>query len=573
MTLSHVYRGTYKSLQALRQDFELMCLNAAVFNKVGDYYFNYTRDYFNKAAIIFDRLPHRTTISANGVEFNEIVNKRMKKRKATSAKAEESSVTSRPTVESSAVNNSSDAATDGPQLPASLSLSPFAYSCLPIFFSFQSADVALFTCLSESCVCCGSAGNNACLLFCADCGECYHYYCVDAPIHSMSANARRSWRCMNCSLCSECHNTTSASSLIYCEKCDHAYHMDCLMPPLSAVPSSSFICKHCVACSECSIDEISGKKFFKSCTKFWGCSASTCIRCEISLHFQRRSRLAIDTFIRLPSNCNVCSKKCCVKEDDDSNCWRACRLCFSPVHEACDSRYSSEILLNDYYYVCQKCFRSRMMADIPTHLGSSEKAWQVLHKVSLIQQNRLLAREQQQEMEHSKCGNNVIEQRTQWYLYEGVIVWAHYRCQILFHNAQIQQSLAKARSEGFPTYSFLYYRASRFVRLLKKENFSLEDSMLGITQGRLRVKASASIQSISRLAMMAAAFISVTADEIRRIVPDDPETLGRLLRPPGELINRLVNVLRSDNIDMSIAISDEERIQALHKLKVDICIV
>ena len=29
-------KGHYKSLQSLRQDFELMCLNAMVFNKVGD---------------------------------------------------------------------------------------------------------------------------------------------------------------------------------------------------------------------------------------------------------------------------------------------------------------------------------------------------------------------------------------------------------------------------------------------------------------------------------------------------------------------------------------------------------
>ena len=29
-------KGHYKSLHSLRQDFELMCLNAMVFNKVGD---------------------------------------------------------------------------------------------------------------------------------------------------------------------------------------------------------------------------------------------------------------------------------------------------------------------------------------------------------------------------------------------------------------------------------------------------------------------------------------------------------------------------------------------------------
>ena len=31
-------RGQYKSMQSVRQDFELMCLNAIVFNKDGDEY-------------------------------------------------------------------------------------------------------------------------------------------------------------------------------------------------------------------------------------------------------------------------------------------------------------------------------------------------------------------------------------------------------------------------------------------------------------------------------------------------------------------------------------------------------
>ena len=57
-------RGQYKSLQALRQDFELMCLNALVFNKVGDEYWREARSFFMLGSQLFDsqeRKSHSTT--------------------------------------------------------------------------------------------------------------------------------------------------------------------------------------------------------------------------------------------------------------------------------------------------------------------------------------------------------------------------------------------------------------------------------------------------------------------------------------------------------------------------------
>ena len=61
--------GKYKSLQSLRQDFELMCLNAMVFNKVGDEYWRESRTFHESGVALFSNMQRSTTMSTFGAEI------------------------------------------------------------------------------------------------------------------------------------------------------------------------------------------------------------------------------------------------------------------------------------------------------------------------------------------------------------------------------------------------------------------------------------------------------------------------------------------------------------------------
>ena len=55
----------------------------------------------------------------------------------------------------------------------------------------------------ETCVSCGSCGDRESMLFCADCGEAYHIYCMSLS-GTVNEEMRNGWRCMNCKVCEVC---------------------------------------------------------------------------------------------------------------------------------------------------------------------------------------------------------------------------------------------------------------------------------------------------------------------------------------------------------------------------------
>ena len=126
------------------------------------------------------------------------------------------------------------------------------------------------------CVVCGSFGLGAegRLLACAQCGQCYHPFCVgikvklapsqDAqpmarcrfPFRQASSSPRalwlpqitkvvlsKGWRCLECSVCEACGQATDPGRLLLCDDCDISYHTYCLDPPLQNVPKDSWKCK------------------------------------------------------------------------------------------------------------------------------------------------------------------------------------------------------------------------------------------------------------------------------------------------------------------------------------------
>lgn len=117
---------------------------------------------------------------------------------------------------------------------------------------------------------CGSFGLGAegRLLACAQCGQCYHPYCVGIKVglslscapcggrnQKHSANTCRlpsqinkvvlskGWRCLECTVCEACGQATDPGRLLLCDDCDISYHTYCLDPPLQNVPKDSWKCK------------------------------------------------------------------------------------------------------------------------------------------------------------------------------------------------------------------------------------------------------------------------------------------------------------------------------------------
>uniref|UniRef100_A0A8C8JDE8 [Histone H3]-lysine(4) N-trimethyltransferase n=1 Tax=Oncorhynchus tshawytscha TaxID=74940 RepID=A0A8C8JDE8_ONCTS len=108
-----------------------------------------------------------------------------------------------------------------------------------------------FTLKQDMCVVCGSFGLGAegRLLACAQCGQCYHPFCVGIKITKVLLN--KGWRCLECTVCEACGQATDPGRLLLCDDCDISYHTYCLDPPLQNVPKDSWKCKWCVSCTQC----------------------------------------------------------------------------------------------------------------------------------------------------------------------------------------------------------------------------------------------------------------------------------------------------------------------------------
>ncbi|XP_068197773.1 histone-lysine N-methyltransferase 2C [Antennarius striatus] len=108
-----------------------------------------------------------------------------------------------------------------------------------------------FTLKQDMCVVCGSFGLGAegRLLACAQCGQCYHPFCVGIKITKVVLS--KGWRCLECTVCETCGQATDPGRLLLCDDCDISYHTYCLDPPLQNVPKDSWKCKWCVSCTHC----------------------------------------------------------------------------------------------------------------------------------------------------------------------------------------------------------------------------------------------------------------------------------------------------------------------------------
>ncbi|KAG6970856.1 hypothetical protein JG688_00004678 [Phytophthora aleatoria] len=171
-------------------------------------------------------------------------------------------------------------------------------SLVPLFQIVQTRTSAHTYSWLDMCAVCGSAGLTSEFIFCIDCGEGFHSFCVPG----MSAARLQDndqlcayWRCPNCKMCEICGQPgtvcgaessarvpatagnvdspvsvtqvsadsetqlelAKAESLLLCGHCDRGFHGSCLVPAIK-LPSNPkrssppvIYCASCVSCTNC----------------------------------------------------------------------------------------------------------------------------------------------------------------------------------------------------------------------------------------------------------------------------------------------------------------------------------
>ena len=207
-------------------------------------------------------------------------------------------------------------------LPRLRDATPDQESCVPFVESYIQPTDSLFCCWMDSCFTCGSSGAADTMLFCVDCGEAFHSFCVGSPVHSMGIHAAVGWRCPNCKICEISGEVPrDETRMIFCEMCDRAYCLDLLDPPLQEAPSGLWICGQCVDCNQCR------GKFDPDGPNLrqWSCDPEKCYRCGGISGALEQLNAEID-------KCGVCSLVLRTEEESVATCSK----CNTVVHSQCD---------------------------------------------------------------------------------------------------------------------------------------------------------------------------------------------------------------------------------------------
>jgi hypothetical protein len=527
-------RGHYKSLQPFRQDAELMCLNALIFNREGDEVWLYTARYFQMIEQFFNNSEHKTRLTAFGIESQEILkksdidvslngaNRTAKKRKAnqplekSSADEVKSNTSSKMNLleadsnkmeiegeeneteengEQGQVGDEVDENNDGeeveeeelPTINIYLQPNPEPSSFISPFMILQSAEDAYYSVALDVCLVCGSAGSSETFLFCIDCGEAFHRFCCSAP-QSMNSLAKCTWRCPNCKICELCGlaNESDVDNLILCECCDKAYHIQCLQPtltlPLPLQPNgkeSAWFCSLCVDCGVCSKQNPHVEN--GTLMKCWGYDQQVCISCV-----NKPKLLA----------CNNC-----FQSDPVPNL--VCDDCESYFHSVCSTGSVTSPSYRSYATLCKPCLEKECQV-VVSHLGNGVEAYQLLQEIAEIQsireERRKVANSLMKDYLNQQFQNEIIDENI--YLLIVMSLWGNVRQLFFEENRRATESVINKRSEILPENSmqFMPAKARRYLNYLRRyeskananrKNSTNNDSQISY-EGLLRLSSLAS---------------------------------------------------------------------------------
>uniref|UniRef100_A0A8C2KDP1 [histone H3]-lysine(4) N-methyltransferase n=1 Tax=Cyprinus carpio TaxID=7962 RepID=A0A8C2KDP1_CYPCA len=190
---------------------------------------------------------------------------------------------------------------------------------------FSSTDT--FTMKQDMCVVCGSFGQGVegRLLACAQCGQCYHPFCVNIKITKVVLS--KGWRCLECTVCEACGQASDPGRLLLCDNCDISYHTYCLDPPLQNVPNGSWKCKWCVSCTQCG-------------------ATSAGPRCEWQNNYTQCAPCA-----------SLASCPLCQQDYNEEEIILQCRQCDRWIHASCQGILSEEEVekIADTSFDCSLC--------------------------------------------------------------------------------------------------------------------------------------------------------------------------------------------------------------------------
>ncbi|XP_070175347.1 histone-lysine N-methyltransferase 2C-like isoform X3 [Littorina saxatilis] len=144
----------------------------------------------------------------------------------------------------------------------------------------------------DVCKSCGSfgLGDEAKMIVCTQCGQCYHPYCVSVKVTRVIL--KKGWRCLDCTVCEGCGGPDDEGRLLLCDDCDISYHTYCLQPPLKHVPQGNWKCKWCVRCLYCgSTSPGTGCHWMSNYTKCGPCHSK--LSCPVCCRHYREEELII----------------------------------------------------------------------------------------------------------------------------------------------------------------------------------------------------------------------------------------------------------------------------------------
>mmetsp|Transcript_5992 Transcript_5992/g.8723 ORF Transcript_5992/g.8723 Transcript_5992/m.8723 type:complete len:1002 (+) Transcript_5992:503-3508(+) len=314
--MRHATEGVYFNYAWIRESFELMVHNALIFNRPNSKFWNEAKRFYNVCmSKVFSKLAKAAPPGSNSDAVQEAFELGQRQLDQEQARVQQDKSSKKKDM----IGGEAVEVVDVQKALASPIDPP---SCVPCAESRLTPIDAHYCAWMESCFTCGSSGAADTMLFCIDCGEAYHSFCVNAPIMSMNDIALASWRCPNCKICEITGGVPAdETKLLYCEMCDRGFTLDLLDPPLRSVPPGLWICGRCVDCKQCG--NTSEKRIS---LKHWSRDPQLCYRCGGC-----KGIAAVDSLLK-ERCCPICFK---YYRKNDAGLLR-CKSCKLSVHIKCD---------------------------------------------------------------------------------------------------------------------------------------------------------------------------------------------------------------------------------------------
>ena len=179
-------RGNYSNYAWVRESFELMVFNALTFNRAYSSLWKEAKRYYNQCILnIFQKKNSGAPESKYGQMIHDCI-----------LKAEKDLIAEKERVQKDESVEKKDLVA-GKNL-AIVEIKPLVQPRDPKSFALHklvrmNQVDAFFSSWMECCFTCGSSGAADTMLFCVDCGEAFHSFCVQAPIRSMNIASANGW--------------------------------------------------------------------------------------------------------------------------------------------------------------------------------------------------------------------------------------------------------------------------------------------------------------------------------------------------------------------------------------------